>query len=89
MKDIPMCQSDLSCPKCNGEMIQGYVLDKSVGGVSSSQWAEGKPVRRTYFGFVVAEIKIPKSEEVIPIGTFRCQSCGYLESYACGEFAVK
>lgn len=84
----------LSCPKCNGEMVQGFVADYAHyahGSIRLSQWTEGAPNQRTFFGFKNpnAGINMPKTGESIPIGTFRCQSCGYLESYAREEFAEK
>jgi hypothetical protein len=84
-----MTQSALSCPKCNGEMIRGFVFDNTHNGLHLSKWTLGTPIRSTILGFNIAGIKIPKSGETIPIGTFRCQLCGYLESYAREEFAAK
>lgn len=72
------------CPKCNGPMVQGFVLDYT-GGVARivSHWAAGVP-RDSSWG---TGPKLP--EQVIPIGTFRCSSCGYLESYAMPEFEAQ
>ncbi|WP_010583176.1 PF20097 family protein [Schlesneria paludicola] len=89
-----MSQSALSCPKCQDEMIQGYVLDYTYGAVLVSQWAEGQP-QNSWRG----TLKVPMKESTsflpsmkyrtIPVATFRCQSCGFLESYAREEFAAK
>src|SRR5262245_51400037 len=70
-------EASQSCPKCNGEMEQGFVVDMAPGS-RVSQWAPGAP-------FGMFALRIPKSRH--PIGTFRCSSCGYLESYAREEFA--
>jgi hypothetical protein len=71
-------------------MEQGFVLDNSYGprtrisGYSGvSQWAAGAPLKSFWSG-----TRLP-DEKLIPIGTYRCASCGYLESYARQEFAAK
>jgi hypothetical protein len=72
------------CPKCSGRMELGFVLDKTQRGVQLvSQWAAGPPEKSFWFG-----TKLP-DEKLIPIGTFRCMSCGFLESYARPEFAAQ
>ena len=48
---------------------------------SASQWAKGAPVKAFLFG-----TKRPDAQ--LPVGTFRCSSCGYLEAYARQEFAA-
>lgn len=72
-----------SCPKCNGPMEQGFVLDNTYGGRIVSQWAAGAPEKSFWFG-----TKLP-AEKLIPIGTFRCASCGFLEEYARPEFGTE
>ena len=42
----------------------------------------GQPVSHFFRGLKLAN-------EKLPIGTFRCQTCGFLESYAREEFAEK
>ncbi len=64
------------CPKCNGKMVRGFVADWSHAQVFVSQWVEGWPHKSFWTG-----TKVP-SDKCIPIGTFRCGECGYLESYA-------
>jgi hypothetical protein len=71
------------CPKCQGGMEQGFVLDNSHGERIVSQWAPGAPLTSFWTG-----TKVPV-RELVPIGTYRCTSCGYLESYARAEFAAK
>ena len=63
-----------TCPKCGGEMIEGFVVDHTYGGKLQADWAEGKPQKSFWIGVSVA------AEH--PIATFRCKGCGYLESYA-------
>ena len=70
------------CPKCDGQMEQGFILDMTYGARLVSQWASGAPVKSFWTG-----TKVPE-EKLKPIGVFRCASCGYLESYARDEFAA-
>jgi hypothetical protein len=67
------------CPKCQGEMVQGFVADRTHGGFFVSSWVEGPPIKSFWYG--------TKVSQKIPIGTFRCAVCGYLESHAHAEFA--
>jgi hypothetical protein len=73
----------MRCPKCDGEMVQGFILDVTHGGRLVSQWAEGPPEKSFWTG-----VKLP-AEKLIPVGTFRCDSCGFLESYAKNKFAAQ
>ena len=81
-KELSMSQAAISCPKCQGEMAQGYVHDFTPVGVGISQWNAGPPKKAFSAGILDAPSHIP-------IGTFRCQSCGFLESYAREEVAAK
>ena len=78
-----MATSAHECPKCKGGMAQGFVLDNTYAARIVSQWAEGVPQKSFWMG-----TKLP-DDELVPIGTYRCSSCGYLESYARQEFAAK
>lgn len=70
------------CPRCRGSMRQGFVVDHTEGlGRVVSHWAAGAPVKSLWAG-----TKLPATT-LIPIGTYRCSDCGYLESYARPEFA--
>lgn len=70
------------CPKCPGPMEQGFIIDNSYGELLVSHWAPGVPRKSFWTG-----TKLPK-EKLVPIGTYRCSSCGYLEAYAKPEFAA-
>ena len=74
------------CPKCNDVMVQGFIPDFTGSKFCTvNNWVEGAPGKPTWFGTCV-----PVSpEKCIPIGTFRCSGCGFLESYAQPEFAAK
>lgn len=66
-----------TCPKCAGSMEPGYVPDVAYGQTLQSAWAPGEPKVRRFVG----GIKWRQADNT-PIVTFRCQRCGYLESYA-------
>ena len=67
-------------------MEQGYSLDQSHGATFTGQWVKGMPKRSWLDFFGAFIIKNPKMEIRIPIGAFRCRSCGFLEFYAREEF---
>ena len=77
-----MTQAAISCPKCQGEMVQGYVLDFTPVGSRVRKWYSGPPKKAGLAGIMDATSQTP-------IGTFRCQTCGFLESYAREEFAAQ
>ena len=77
-----MSEISQQCPKCKSQMEQGFVLDNTYGARIVSHWGAGPPEKSFWFGTKLAH-------ELIPIGTFRCTSCGFLESYARPEFAAK
>ena len=65
-----------SCPKCNGTMAEGFVIDEGYGTAHVSTWQEGEPRRSIWTG-------IKKSKEnQAKVTTWRCKRCGFLESYA-------
>ena len=65
-----------TCAKCSSSMEKGFVLDNAHGGRVQGGWVEGEPERSIWTG-----IKL-KGRKQVPITTYRCQRCGYLESYA-------
>jgi hypothetical protein len=65
-----------NCPKCGGNLSTGFVVDRGYGNVSVSTWQEGEPIKRFWTG--VRETKAKQHE----IATWRCDRCGFLESYA-------
>ena len=75
--------ADSPCPKCGSAMEQGFVLDNAYIERVVSHWAPGAPLKSNWVG-----TKLPE-EKLVPIGAFRCSSCGYLEMYARDEFAAK
>ena len=73
-----------NCPKCGGEMERGYMLEMD-GSATIEHWARGEP-KQSWFG---TWIKRPKITDLLPIGSFRCLSCGYLELYASKDLRPK
>ena len=74
----------LSCPRCKGEMVQGFVPDYySHAANFVAQWHEGQPKKSFW-----TRTKTP-STKGIPIGAFRCRQCGFLELYADPKFAAQ
>lgn len=70
----------LECPKCRGAMERGFVADKAHYSVPEIQkWVEGVPERSFWSGLKM------KDRDVIPVSTYRCERCGYLESFAKGS----
>jgi hypothetical protein len=58
-------------------MERGFVLDQTYGAVMQSAWMEGAPERSIWTGGVKL-----KGRRRLPVTTYRCPRCGYLESYA-------
>jgi hypothetical protein len=76
--------TDPYCPKCNKRMDRGFLPDRGDNNVVQlARWMPGAPVQSFWTG-----IKAPKAE-LIPVATYRCPSCGLLESYARPEFDPK
>ena len=57
-------------------MEAGFVLDSTYGANLAAQWVEGIPIRSVWTG-----VKL-KGRRKLPIVTYRCSKCGYLESFA-------
>ena len=57
-------------------MQEGYQLDQTHGGRVPAEWVEGKPQRSFWVG-----VKLDGHDHR-EIQVFRCERCGYLESYA-------
>ena len=71
------------CSKCNGEMVQGFIFEYDGFMRMVSAWVEGAP-EKSWFRWA----KVPK-EKCVPVGTFRCSACGFLESYARPDFGAQ
>ena len=82
-REVLMSANSYVCSKCNGNMEQGFILDNTYGARVVSHWAAGAPQKSFWVGTKLPDV------ELIPIGAFRCSSCGYLESFARPEFAAQ
>jgi hypothetical protein len=65
-----------TCPKCSGRVGEGFVLDRTYGANLQSTWVGGRPAKSFWTGLKL------KGQGTLPVTTFRCSGCGYLESYA-------
>ncbi|HRO04270.1 MAG TPA: PF20097 family protein [Terricaulis sp.] len=69
--------SNLTCPKCQGGMQKGWVLDSAHGGSRAiSTWVEGEPKPSIWLGLKLG------GATPIPLESWRCKRCGFLENYA-------
>lgn len=58
-------------------MEAGFMLDQTHDAVvRQSAWTEGTPEPRFWTGLDL------KGRPRLPVTTYRCRACGYLESYA-------
>jgi hypothetical protein len=81
-----MKHDDLRCAKCGNPMARAYTVDSGPGPAAfsadhASRWSAGTQIRR------ILKMRVPRGS--LPIATFRCTKCGYLESYADREFESK
>jgi hypothetical protein len=67
--------SDFRCPKCSGEMQEGLVVDLNYAGILQSMWVEDQAGKSVGPGPTDGKRKLKTI-------TYRCSSCGYLDSYA-------
>jgi len=65
------------CSKCENSMEAGFIVDH--GHLNSTQvetWVEGEPSKSFWSGLKISD------RQQLPVTTYRCQACGYLEAYA-------
>ena len=67
-----------TCPKCGGAMAKGWTPDYLSAGIAQSRWVDGEPHRSSLWGIRINA----KEQSTYLITIFRCEACGYLESYA-------
>jgi hypothetical protein len=66
----------IECIRCRAQMESGWVPDNAHSGLQRQNWSPGEPQPSFWTGLKVGK------DQVIPVTTFRCPKCGYLESYA-------
>ena len=75
MSDEPMTDKPDSCSKCGGQLEKGFIVDHTGAQYAQrSSWNPGDPKKAFWSGLDITN--------AVPVDTFRCTSCGYLESYA-------
>ena len=65
-----------ACPKCQGSMSEGVIVDQGHGTYSISSWHPGPAQVSRWFGLKV------KSKALVPTIAYRCGRCGFIEQYA-------
>ena len=66
----------LTCPRCSGILVRGFIVDEGYGAKSVPKWVEGEPVKSIWSGLKL------RGKTQLDVSTYRCQRCGFLESYA-------
>ena len=64
------------CPKCQGAMSEGVIAERGDSGWTITSFLPGAPQVSRWFGLKV------RKKDLVPISSWRCGRCGYLESYA-------
>ncbi len=64
------------CPKCSGQMEEGFSLDSTYGANLQSSWIPGIAEKSFWTGMKI------KGRPRFAVTTYRCNKCGYLESFA-------
>ena len=70
---------DVICGKCGGAMGIGAIADFAHGSSKQSRWVGGEPKETFWSGLQTGD------RAQFKVATYRCESCGYLESYALEE----
>jgi hypothetical protein len=73
--------SEYKCTRCDGKMEAGYIPDWTYGQIKSPVWYKGEPVSH-WFGGLSFSIR---KKTGLPVTTYRCADCGYLENFAFAE----
>jgi len=73
----PMETKAHACPKCDGQMEEGWILDLADNSCRrTSSWVKGPPAEGLLFGPVI------RGKERRSVTAYRCAACGFLELYA-------
>lgn len=72
-----MTNHEPTCAKCGTAMEAGFLLDHQAhASGTQSAWIDGAPERSFWTGLKL------KGHQRLPVTTYRCPKCGFLESYA-------
>ena len=78
-----MADTPLECPKCRSRMHVGYLLERGhADRRAAAAWIEGEPEASFWQGLKTS------GREVLETRTWRCERCGFLESYARAQFSA-
>jgi hypothetical protein len=70
-----MANKEHECPKCRARIEWAFIVGYShMNQMRVSNWVEGVPEKGWWLGLSV------KDKRSLPVTTYRCVSCGYLES---------
>lgn len=69
-------EKPIDCIRCRTQMELGCIVSLGHNGYAREQWYPGEPEPSFWMG-----LKLKKGLAVV-VTTYRCPSCGYLESYA-------
>lgn len=72
-----MSPNSLICSKCGGSLNEGFIIEHALGNTAfSAKWHPGKPECNVFGGTQI------EKDQLIPIRSYRCEQCGFLEFYA-------
>jgi hypothetical protein len=77
-EELSMSNDHRDCPKCKARMEEGFIVDYAYGWAKrvQSKWVGGAPVYSWWLGLNL------RRKRAIYVVTYRCTTCGFLESYA-------
>jgi hypothetical protein len=64
------------CSKCGNSMEAGFIVDHDYSQNRVETWVKGEPKKSFWTGLQIS------GRPQLPVTTYRCQACGYLEAYA-------
>ena len=75
-----MSDRQLQCAKCGSAMESGFIVDHTAHASTRVEtWVEGKPTTSFWTGLKI------KDRQQFTVTSYRCEQCGYVESYALDE----
>ena len=70
-----MTPASTECLRCHANMEEGFVLDRSHGGVMDvATWVSGTPESSFFSGGIKT-----KGRDMFRLSAFLCRNCGYVE----------